>query len=53
VTLIVSGGIGIVQFLAVLPTILYIDQWGKPCPIEDYKLLIVDLGRKPLLRGAL
>jgi len=34
VTLMVSGGIGIVQFLAVLPAIIYIDQ----------------LGRKPLLR---
>jgi len=35
VTLIVSGGIGIVQFIAVFPAILYIDKWG----------------RKPLLRG--
>ncbi|KAJ4481051.1 MFS monosaccharide transporter [Lentinula aciculospora] len=35
VTLLVSGGIGIVQFLAVLPVIAYIDQWG----------------RRPLLRG--
>lgn len=34
ITLMVSGGIGIVQFLAVLPAIIYIDQ----------------LGRKPLLR---
>ncbi|KAJ2912167.1 hypothetical protein MD484_g8244, partial [Candolleomyces efflorescens] len=34
VSLLVSGGIGIVQFLAVLPAILYIDR----------------LGRKPLLR---
>ncbi|KAI0795121.1 hypothetical protein C8Q75DRAFT_863742 [Abortiporus biennis] len=34
VTLMVSGGIGIVQFFAVLPAILYIDR----------------LGRKPLLR---
>ncbi|KIY50724.1 general substrate transporter, partial [Fistulina hepatica ATCC 64428] len=33
--LLVSGGIGIVQFIAVLPTIAYIDR----------------LGRKPLLRG--
>ncbi|KAF8652610.1 hypothetical protein AX16_004299, partial [Volvariella volvacea WC 439] len=35
VTLIASGGIGIVQFLAVIPAILYIDS----------------LGRRPLLRG--
>ncbi|KAF8824448.1 hypothetical protein HHX47_DHR8000390 [Lentinula edodes] len=35
VTLLVSGGIGIVQFLAVLPVIAYIDKWG----------------RRPLLRG--
>jgi hypothetical protein len=35
VSLVVSGGIGIVQFIAVLPAIAYIDS----------------LGRKPLLRG--
>lgn len=35
ITLLVSGGIGIVQLLAVLPAIVYIDRWG----------------RKPLLRG--
>ncbi|KAG7091343.1 hypothetical protein E1B28_010386 [Marasmius oreades] len=34
-TLLVSGGIGIVQFFAVFPTISFIDQWG----------------RKPLLKG--
>ena len=28
VTLIVSGGIGIVQFIAVIPAIIYIDRWG-------------------------
>ncbi|KAJ3781221.1 MFS monosaccharide transporter [Lentinula aff. detonsa] len=35
ITLLVSGGIGIVQFFAVLPVIAYIDRWG----------------RRPLLRG--
>jgi hypothetical protein len=29
VTLMVSGGIGIVQFIAVFPVILYIDRLGK------------------------
>jgi hypothetical protein len=28
VNLLVAGGINIVQFLAVIPAILYIDQWG-------------------------
>lgn len=35
VTLLVSGGIGIVQFFAVFPAIVYLDRWG----------------RKPLLKG--
>jgi len=35
VDLLVAGGVNIVQFLAVIPAILYIDKWG----------------RKPLLRG--
>jgi len=35
VDLLVAGGVNVVQFLAVLPAILYIDKWG----------------RKPLLRG--
>lgn len=30
VTLMVSGGIGIVQFVAVLPVIICIDRLGKP-----------------------
>jgi hypothetical protein len=29
VNLMVAGGVNIVQFLAVLPAILYIDRWGK------------------------
>lgn len=28
VTLLVSGGIGIVQFLAVFPAIIFLDRWG-------------------------
>ncbi|KAG1792813.1 uncharacterized protein HD556DRAFT_544716 [Suillus plorans] len=35
VTLLVSGGIGIIQFLAVFPAIIFLDRWG----------------RKPLLKG--
>ncbi|KAN0097637.1 General substrate transporter [Tylopilus felleus] len=35
VTLLVAGGIGIVQAISVIPVILYLDQWG----------------RKPLLKG--
>ncbi|KIK97634.1 hypothetical protein PAXRUDRAFT_824743 [Paxillus rubicundulus Ve08.2h10] len=35
VTLLVSGGVGIIQAIAVIPAILYIDKWG----------------RKPLLKG--
>lgn len=31
VTLMVSGGVGIVQFLAVLPAIVFIDRLGAPC----------------------
>lgn len=29
VTLLVAGGIGIVQALSVIPVILYLDQWGR------------------------
>ena len=28
VNLLVAGGVNIVQFIAVLPAILYIDRWG-------------------------
>jgi hypothetical protein len=51
VTLLVSGGIGIVQFFAVLPTIAYIDRWGKLVLRYLYGRLTSVLGRKPLLRG--
>lgn len=56
VTLIVSGGIGIVQFLAVIPAIVYIDQLGRIfTSVLSFHLLTVPCvnpGRKPLLRGA-
>jgi hypothetical protein len=52
----VSGGIGIVQFLAVIPAIIYIDTWGMASPTSPYEYsinltLLLCLGRKPLLRG--
>ena len=28
INLLVAGGVNIIQFLAVIPAILYIDQWG-------------------------
>lgn len=37
VPLIVSGGIGIVQLLAVIPAIIYIDSWGTSL-LETYSL---------------
>ena len=55
-SLLVSGGIGIVQFIAVLPVIAYIDQWGKLFG-SLHALLIAQLscsfylGRRPLLRS--
>lgn len=38
VSLLVSGGIGIVQFLAVFPVILYIDKFGKTAFISFPRL---------------
>lgn len=29
INLLVAGGINIIQFLAVIPAILYIDRWGE------------------------
>nr|GAT57997.1 predicted protein [Mycena chlorophos] len=52
-SLVVSGGIGIVQFIAVGPAILYIDRSGrKPLLRVGPAILYIDRsGRKPLLRG--
>ncbi|KAG5635235.1 hypothetical protein H0H81_011968 [Sphagnurus paluster] len=56
VTLLASGGIGIVQFLAVIPAILYIDRLGaivasisRASRHGTNHLTIT--GRKPLLRS--
>lgn len=54
VTLMVSGGIGVVQFVAVLPVIIFIDRLGKR-RIEEHSTFCcltwsILAGRKPLLR---
>ena len=36
VNLMVAGGVNIVQFLAVLPAILYIDRWGEWSTLFDF-----------------
>jgi len=41
VTLLVSGGIGIVQFLACLPAIILIDKWGAFCVLDDHERRII------------
>ena len=51
INLLVAGGINIVQFLAVIPAILYIDQWGEWPTSSPFPALIFWIGRKPLLRG--
>ncbi len=40
VNLLVAGGINIVQFIAVIPAILYIDQWGGWPTGSQFPLLI-------------
>lgn len=40
VTLMVAGGIGIVQFFAVFPVILYIDRFGKRSCYDHSRMLI-------------
>jgi hypothetical protein len=54
ITLLVSGGIGIVQFLAVIPAIIFLDQWGVffRCLYCRVFLSFLLEGRKPLLRGS-
>jgi hypothetical protein len=52
VNLLVAGGINVVQFLAVLPAILYIDKLGAWLGWSFLSVTIsVWIGRKPLLRG--
>lgn len=46
VTLIVSGGIGVVQFLAVVPAIVYIDQLGKAMVFVVNLLMFIVLCRE-------
>lgn len=56
VNLMVAGGVNIVQFLAVLPAILYIDRWGEssaqlnPLSPSSTSSSADNLGRKRLLR---
>ncbi|KAJ8697189.1 hypothetical protein PTI98_006988 [Pleurotus ostreatus] len=40
VSLLASGGIGIVQAIAVFPTIMYIDQWGRK-PLLRYGSIVM------------
>jgi hypothetical protein len=48
VNLMVAGGVNIVQFLAVLPAILYIDRWGKWSALLDFFRLRLPQLRVPL-----
>lgn len=43
VTLLVAGGIGIVQAISVIPAILYLDQWGGWLPLLSSWSLIYHL----------
>jgi hypothetical protein len=51
INLLVAGGVNIIQFLAVIPAIMYIDQWGEWPTGSPSPALIFWTGRKPLLRG--
>ena len=43
----VSGGIGIVQFLAVFPAIIYIDSWGESTFDFDFLCCADEFGCRP------
>lgn len=43
VTLLVAGGIGIVQAISVIPAILYLDRWGRWPPLLSSWFLIYHL----------
>ena len=50
VSLVVSGGIGIVQFIAVLPAIAYIDSVGRKALLRgQYTCLLACLFRETLV----
>ena len=46
VTLMVSGGIGVVQFVAVLPVIIFIDRLGKR-PTAELAPFVADAPFRP------
>ena len=52
VNLLVAGGVNVVQFLAVFPSILYIDKWGGWPNGPSFLMITTSawIGRKPLLR---
>ena len=53
VSLVVSGGIGIVQFIAVLPAIAYIDSLGRKPLLRGQSLALRNTGRRLDSRGSL
>lgn len=51
VTLLVAGGVGIVQAISVIPAILFLDQWGRWPLLPFSQLDLSFVGRKPLLKS--
>jgi hypothetical protein len=54
VDLLVAGGVNVVQFLAVLPAILYIDKWGMwpgLSPFRPVTILLLDRAQTSASRG--